>query len=131
MADKFIVWRRNDGIIGASAGYMPRDYTTGGDYRTSKGSGKPVTFIMLGEYTDWNLAHTLAMKECENNNCQGSEPHTAGEVKVMPAGGDSNMILCCACWHKELDYREDRNRELADFAKFDLPAWNDAKVYED
>ena len=66
----------------------------------------------------------------EQNNCDGSGPHTPGEVRVMPTGGDGNLILCRQCWENELAYRRNRNRSLGVFAQFDIIAWNDAKVYE-
>ena len=65
-----------------------------------------------------------------NNDCNGSGPHTPGEVRVMPYGGGGNDILCRACWQRALAYRRDRNRELGDFAQFKLPAWETAKVYQ-
>jgi hypothetical protein len=64
------------------------------------------------------------------NNCDGSGPHSEGTVKVMPTGGDGNLILCARCWAHELSYRVERNKGLGDFAKFDMPAWDTAKVYE-
>ena len=66
----------------------------------------------------------------EQNNCDGSGPHTLGSVRVMPTGGEGNLILCRQCWENELAYRRDRNRSLGVFAQFALIAWNDAKVYE-
>jgi hypothetical protein len=33
-----------------------------------------------------------------NFNCCGAGPHEAGTVKVMPSGGDSNLILCRPDW---------------------------------
>ena len=39
------------------------------------------------------------------------------------------MILCLRCWLKENSYRIERNRSLADFAKFDIIEWQNAKVY--
>ncbi|OYV38946.1 MAG: hypothetical protein B7Z80_08705 [Rhodospirillales bacterium 20-64-7] len=65
----------------------------------------------------------------DNPDCCGNGPHIPGEVRVMPTGGDGNLILCSNCWDRELDYRRDRNRDLADFAKFDLPSWWEGKVY--
>ena len=65
----------------------------------------------------------------EQNNCDGSGPHSLGDVRVMPTGGDGNMILCLRCWLKENSYRIERNRDLADFAKFDIIEWQNAKVY--
>ena len=64
------------------------------------------------------------------NNCCGSGPHSDGEVRVMPSGGDSNLILCRSCWARENQYRRERNRQLGNFAQYKLPDWETAKVYE-
>ena len=66
----------------------------------------------------------------QQNNCDGSGPHSLGEVHVMPIGGDGTLILCRSCWNRELAYRRDRNRSLGDFAKFALPPFETAKEYE-
>lgn len=66
----------------------------------------------------------------QNRNCDGSGPHAAGVVKKMPQGGGANSILCRRCWSAELNYRRSRNISLEDFAKYDLPAWETAEVYE-
>jgi hypothetical protein len=62
-----------------------------------------------------------------NYNCDGSGPHSEGEVKLMPTGGSGNLILCHNCWNHELAYR---NSEMGEFAQFDLPLWSQGKVYE-
>ena len=72
-----------------------------------------------------------AAREAVNNYCCGAGPHTAGEVRVMPCGGDSNLILCRSCWYAELAYRIDRHKEQAGTGlKTALPAWETAKVYD-
>jgi hypothetical protein len=71
--------------------------------------------------------------EGENFNCNGSGPHTTGEVRKLAHGKDphhGNSILCRACFQHELEHRRDRNRTLEAFAQFDLPRWEDAEVYE-
>lgn len=65
-----------------------------------------------------------------NNNCDGSGPHTTGEVKILSSGGCSNLILCHACFNRELQWRTKRNIELSTAYQFDLPAWENCKVYE-
>ena len=69
----------------------------------------------------------------ENWNCGGSGPHTSGEVRVM-AHSDTplhgNDILCRSCWQRALTDRRERNRELGEFARYSLPVWETAKVYE-
>jgi hypothetical protein len=72
---------------------------------------------------------TGTWKPAEQNNCDGSGPHSLGEVRVMPTGGDGNLILCRQCWSKENSYRIERNRSLANFAKFAIINWKDAKIY--
>jgi hypothetical protein len=49
---------------------------------------------------------------------------------VLPIGGDSNVILCRECYQHELQWRRKRNRELEDFAKFDLLGWDSLEVYD-
>lgn len=50
---KYIVWKRNDGYIGASCGSLPNGWITGGAYKTFEGAGKEVTFEQLAEFDDW------------------------------------------------------------------------------
>jgi len=66
----------------------------------------------------------------KNANCDGAHClYATGEVRSLPAGGDSNIILCRECYLHELRWRKDRNRDLADDCKFKLPAWHSLKVY--
>lgn len=64
-----------------------------------------------------------------NWNCDGSGPHTVGEVKKLPLPGAANLILCRACWRRELQYRIARNKELAAENRFPLPEWDYAENY--
>lgn len=70
----------------------------------------------------------------ENNpNCDGSGPHTLGEVRVLPLGtipDHGNLILCHACYMRELRYRIERNRELSKDCQYRLPAWETMKPYK-
>lgn len=50
-------------------------------------------------------------------------------LKLATGPHSSSAILCYSCFLKELRWREERNADLADFAKFDLPAWEDLPVY--
>ena len=52
-----------------------------------------------------------------------------GEVRVLPTGGDSNLILCRLCFEREIQFRRSRNLELGTAFKFDLPLWIDLTVY--
>lgn len=65
-----------------------------------------------------------------NWNCDGSGPHTPGEVRVLPYGGDGNLILCYNCYLREMRFRKERNRDLSKDCQFKLPQWDDLKVYE-
>lgn len=66
-----------------------------------------------------------------NPNCDGSGPcnQTLPTVRVLPTGGYSNAILCMSCYAREMIYRRERNRELAESCKFKLPLWESLKVY--
>lgn len=63
------------------------------------------------------------------DNCDGSGPHISGEVRLLPIGGDGNLILCVRCFNREMLYRSERNTELGDFAKYIPVRWEDLKVY--
>lgn len=67
----------------------------------------------------------------QNNNCDGSGPCSPvnQQVRVLPTGGDSNAILCFACYNREISYRRERNKELSKDCQFALPKWEDLKVY--
>ena len=95
-----------------------------------------MTFDAKGYMQTWagfREMNTAAWAARENNDCNGSGPHTAGEVRVMPhsdAPLHGNDILCRACWQRALTDRRERNRSLGDFAQFALPAWETAEVYD-
>jgi hypothetical protein len=69
-----------------------------------------------------------------NPNCDGGRCRSStGEVRVLPFGKTpehGNGILCRACFDHEIRFRRERNLELGDFAKFDLPTWESLKIYE-
>lgn len=62
---------------------------------------------------------------CDNDKCRNE----TGEVRVLKTGGDSNAILCRACYEYELSWRRERNTELAKDVQYDLPEWNSLKIY--
>lgn len=76
-----------------------------------------------------NACRNQLPKLMNNPNCDGSGPHASGTVRVLPYGGDGNLILCHSCYMREMQYRRERNRELGQDCKFKLPAWNDLRVY--
>ncbi len=63
-----------------------------------------------------------------NNNCDGDHCRSeTGDVRVLPYGGGGNLILCRACYEHEMAFRRERN--LAVWSPFELPAWDSLKVY--
>ena len=65
-----------------------------------------------------------------NPNCDGGKCISeTGEVRLLPHGEDSNLILCHDCFNHEINYRKARNRELADWAQFNLPTWDSLEIY--
>lgn len=65
----------------------------------------------------------------QNHNCDGGGPHKGKQIRVFPAG-DSNYLLCRACFNREIAFRKERNRELSPDCAFKLPTWDSLKVYE-
>lgn len=65
----------------------------------------------------------------EQNNCDGSGPHSCGEVRVLPTTPGSNAILCKADYIREIVWRRFRNGQLAPDARYDLPEWESLRVY--
>jgi len=67
-----------------------------------------------------------------NPNCDGGTENNCNpnqEVRILPYGGDGNLIVCKSCFNREMIFRRQRNQELAKDCQFALPAWNDLKVY--
>lgn len=62
---------------------------------------------------------------CDNDKCLKEN----GEVRVLPIGGSSNAILCKTCFWHEIAFRKERNKELGNAFQFDIPKWEDLKVY--
>lgn len=66
----------------------------------------------------------------QNNMCDGSRCRSnVGEVRILSTGGSGNVIVCRACFDHEIAFRRERNKELSSDAAFDLPRWEDLKVY--
>jgi hypothetical protein len=64
-----------------------------------------------------------------NPNCDGDHCRKEiGEVRLLPIGGDGNIIVCQSCYAHEMKYR--RNRIALDKVEFDLPKWEALKLYE-
>ena len=63
---------------------------------------------------------------CDNEYCLQEN----GTVKVLPIGGDSNAILCWACFLHEMAFRRERNKELGIDCQFKLPTWESLETYK-
>lgn len=77
--------------------------------------------------------HLRANVRIQNPNCDGSHcQYEKGEVRKLPLNKthSSNLILCNSCTGFELAFRFKENKRLADYAKFDLPSWEELEVYE-
>jgi hypothetical protein len=68
----------------------------------------------------------------QNNNCDGGtngDCSSNPQVRVLPTGGDSNLIVCWRCYGKEIKFRTERNLSLGKREQFDLPKWENLKIY--
>lgn len=65
-----------------------------------------------------------------NTYCDGSKCKGPGEVRVLPTGGDSNSIICRACFYHEMTWRTEINKSLGEWSKFKILKWSDIKPYE-
>ena len=63
-----------------------------------------------------------------NPNCDGSGPHSPGELRRMPTGGGSAVSVCRDCWERELDWRRTRNESTGADAWLELPDWDSGEV---
>lgn len=65
---------------------------------------------------------------CDNDKCWNDHD----EVRLLPLGSEpnhGNLILCRACFNYEITYQRQRNRELGKDNQFNIPNWEDLKVY--
>ena len=63
---------------------------------------------------------------CDSQRC--IKEH--GEVRVLPIEGSSNVILCKHCFEYEMRWRHGRNKDLSYSCRFDIPKWENLKVYK-
>lgn len=65
-----------------------------------------------------------------NPNCDGAGPHYGHSVRRLPYDGSGGaLLLCLGCYRREIEFRRERNEELAPDCRFDLPQWSALKVY--
>jgi hypothetical protein len=64
----------------------------------------------------------------KNYNCDGGRcVRDRGQIRVLPTGGDANALLCHACFNHEMAWRRERIKEGI---PYELPKWEELKVYE-
>lgn len=68
---------------------------------------------------------TVSVNQCDFGH------ETTDEVRRLPTGEQSGAIVCYPHYCGEMFWRQDRNKDLGDFAKFDLPAWESLAIYEE
>ena len=59
-----------------------------------------------------------------NHDCDGSGPCSHGKTALLLTGKtrmDGGVILCRACWRREIEWRRDRNLKLSPDCAFMLP----------
>lgn len=112
--------------------------------RTSRESASPPARTIIGNISSALKAGYLQksrnrigtnrkaeMTNPTNPNCDGGRcVRSDGEVRVLPLGGDSNVILCDMCFHREIRFRAERNRKVGKAARFSLPDWQDLEIYD-
>lgn len=52
------------------------------------------------------------------------------ELRILPAGGSSNILVSLRSYKIEIDFRKERNRTLGKDCQFKTPAWEDLEVYD-
>jgi hypothetical protein len=62
--------------------------------------------------------------DCNGDKCS---PYSSKQVRILPTGGGSNAILCKSCYINEIEFRKYRINQGVDY---ELPKWEDLKVYE-
>lgn len=77
--------------------------------------------------TTIHLESAFSNPNCDGSNCQSKQ----GQVRLLPYGGGGNLILCQACFHFEMVYRRQRNKELSKDCQFKIQEWKDLEVYLD
>jgi hypothetical protein len=89
----------------------------------------PYTGLLLNDCHE-EINTMITHKSVQNPDCSGGYCLLwRGEVRVLPTGGDSNAILCHACYAHEITWRKGRNHDLSPDCRFDLPKWEDLEVY--
>jgi hypothetical protein len=65
-----------------------------------------------------------------NYNCDGGNCTTEdGEVRRLPCGAGTNLILCRECYDREMSFRQERNNAYGKWL-FQVPKWEELSVVE-
>lgn len=62
--------------------------------------------------------------DCGDDNCSDDK-----EVRVLPFGG-GNAILCQNHYILQIEAWKERNKSLSQRDQYDLPEWEELKVYD-
>ena len=76
--------------------------------------------LVIDNGTRYAIEESTNNPNCDNDKCKSA----TGEVRLLPAGGGSYMILCKDCYKHEIAYRKERVSH-----PFEFPAWEYLKVY--
>lgn len=52
------------------------------------------------------------------------------ETRVLPTGGEGNIVCSKQGYLKEIAFRRERNKELSKDCQFKIPKWEDLRVYD-
>lgn len=62
--------------------------------------------------------------------CDGHGPHARGERRLLPYGGDGNMLLCFYCYGREIARRQEEHEEQRPpRMPVHLPPWDSLKIH--
>lgn len=65
-----------------------------------------------------------------NLNCDGGHcESTSGKVAILPLPGNARLFLCRACWLYEMEWRIERNWELAEDVRYPILRFDEAEEY--
>jgi len=88
------------------------------------------TVFLASPNHEENYRHAVAWAEKHANNplnsCDGGyckEPWRPKFVRRLDTGGSSGLFLCQECWKAEMEYRKERNKELAEDVQYQIIPW--------
>jgi hypothetical protein len=69
------------------------------------------------------------MKTATRNTITDDHSDEVTEARVLPLPGDANIICGRRGYEREISFRRERNRELAESCRYPLPSWESLRVY--